>query len=447
MAGLTTAGLTTQLALHPDEKSQVVEEQTSHSIAKPESVVAYSIVHALPGRVGFCIPQISLDPTYTERLRTLLACDHRVTSQQVNEIAGSIVIDYKSGILSDTEMRLYLARLIQSASTEVTTKAPEKVAQLAPQDEKSQIVEQQTSHATAKADCAMVLFSRPFGAILPKGVAQGANAYSIVYATSGRVGFCVPIISVNPTYVQRLLTLLACEPWVISQQVNAIAGSIVIDYKSEIMSDPEMRLDLANLIQAAFNAEQTTVPATEKLVSSSSVFETAICPSVAQEKESGYETVGANVLSEPEVVGMETSLDSKLEIPKVSPSFQLKAADKISTITNQSNHALEKTNHRAKQAAKVAYSIAHAIPGRVRFRIPRIAKDSKYVQRLEALLKADPLVTGDRVNSAAASIVITYKSGTIPNSKKRSLSLLEQVISYLSSLIQSAASDAVVSIS
>lgn len=130
------------------------------------------------------------------------------------------------------------------------------------------------------------------------------------------------------------------------------------------------------------------------------------------------------------------------------PNLILKGADKISTLSsNQSNNALEKTNHRAKQAAKVAYSIAHAIPGRVRFRIPRIAKDSKYVQRLEALLKADPLVSGKRVNSAAASIVITYKSGTMPNSKKRSLSLLEQVISYLSSLIQSAASDAVVSIS
>ncbi|QDL18406.1 hypothetical protein DP113_32825 [Brasilonema octagenarum UFV-E1] len=327
----------------------------------------------------------------------------------------------------------------------------------------SQVVEQQTSYPTAKVYCAI--------------------AYSIIYATSASVGFCVPDISVNPTYVQRLLTLLACDPRVISHKVNQNAGSIVIDYQPGV-PDVQMRLCLASIIEFAGKPE-------EKPVSSSSVPQAAARPSVAQEKENAYEPVGANVLSSPELVSkekdngyepvganvlsspelvrmekenayepvganvlsspelvsMETSLDSKLETAQVSPSSQLKGADKIPTLSKQSNHTPDKTYHKAKQPAKVAYSIAHAIPGRVRFRIPRIAKDSKYVQRLEALLKGDPLVTGKRVNSAAASIVITYKSGIMPNSKKPSLNLLEQVISYLSTLIQSAASDTVVSIS
>ncbi|MBW4593946.1 MAG: hypothetical protein KME46_13765 [Brasilonema angustatum HA4187-MV1] len=293
----------------------------------------------------------------------------------------------------------------------------------------SQIVEQQTSYPTAKANCVI--------------------AYSIVYATSGSVGFCVPQISVDPTYVQRLLTLLACDPRVISHKVNKNAGSIVIDYQPGV-PDVEMRLCLASIIEFAGKPE-------EKPASSSFVSQAASCPSVAQEKENGYEPVGANVLSDPGLVRMETSLDSKLETAKVSPSPQLKGVDKIPKLSNQSNHTPEKTDNKTKQPAKVAYSIAHAIPGRVRFRIPRIAKDSKYVQRLEALLKGDPFVTGDsafgvgvlrhRVNSAAASIVITYKSRTLPNSKKRSLNLLEQVISYLSTLIESAASDGVVSMS
>ncbi|KAB8330506.1 hypothetical protein SD80_027940 [Scytonema tolypothrichoides VB-61278] len=447
------AGLTTQLAPHCDQKSQIVEEQTSHSMANPDSVIPYSIVHALPGRVGFCVPQISLDPRYTQRLLSLVACDPRIISQQVNEIAGSIVIDYESGIMSDGEMRLYLARLIQSASSEVTTKAPEGAAQLSLHcDEKSQVVEQQTSHPTAKPHSPVV--------------------YSIVYATSGSVGFCVPQISLDPPYVQRLLTLLACDPRVISHKVNENAGSVVINYQPGIVPDVQMRLCLANTIEYAGASEEIT-PVTEKPVSLSSVSQIAACSSVPQEKENDYEPVEAKVLSDPglvkkekengdeiverkvlsdpEVVRMETSLDSnfnsKLETAKVSPSSKLLEAGKIPCSSNQSNHTPDKSDHKTKQPAKVAYSIAHAIPGRVRFRIPRIAKDSKYVQRLEALLKADALVTGKRVNSAAASIVITYKPGTTPNSKKRSLSLLEQAISYLSSLIQSAASDAVVSIS
>ena len=301
--------------------------------------------------------------------------------------------------------------------------------QLAPHLYKeSQVVEQQTSHPTAKAHCAIRSASSLW-----------LIAYSIVYATSGSVGFCVPQISVDPTYVQRLLTLLACDPRVISHKVNENAGSIVIDYQPGV-PDVQMRLCLASTIEFAGKPE-------EKPLSSSSVSQAAARPSVAQEKENGYEPVKANVLSDPEVVRMETSLDSKLETAKVSPSSELKGADKIPKLSNQSNHTRDKTDDKAKQPAKVAYSIAHAIPGRVRFRIPRIAKDSKYVQRLEALLKGDPLVTGKRVNSAAASIVITYKSRTLPNSKKRSLNVVEQVISYLSSLIQSAASDTVVSIS
>ncbi|BAY42516.1 hypothetical protein SAMD00079811_00930 [Scytonema sp. HK-05] len=283
---------------------------------------------------------------------------------------------------------------------------------------------------------------------------HSAVYYSITHALPTRVGFCIPRISEDREYVQRLQNLLACEPWIITQQINYMAGSIVITYKSGIMSDSEIRLYLANLIQSASNPEET-MPATEKPVISSSVSQRATRKSVVQEKENGYETVSAGVSSDPRSVGMGVSLQSKSQTAGVSPGLELKGAGKMPTPQNQSNHDPKKI-HQPTQPATVAYSIAHAIPGRVRFRVPRIAKDSKYVQRLEALLKADPVITGEhpfgasalryRVNNAAASIVITYKSGAMLNSQKGSLSLLEQAISYLSSLIQSAAGDSVVAI-
>lgn len=271
--------------------------------------------------------------------------------------------------------------------------------------------------------------------------------YSITHALPNRVGFCIPRISEDRKYVQRLQNLLACVPWIMTQQINYIAGSLVITYKSGIMSDPEIRLYLVNLIQSACNTQQ---PVT------SSISQRATRKSVVQEKENGYETVTVDVSSDTRSVGMGVSLESKLERAGILSVLQLsgkrlfsnlglQGADKIPTPENQSNHYPDKT-HQLTQPATVAYSIAHAIPGRIRFRVPRIAKDSKYVQRLQALLKADPVVTHERVNNAAASIVITYKSGVMLNSQKRSLSLLEQAISYLSSLIQSAASDTVVAI-
>jgi hypothetical protein len=62
---------------------------------------------------------------------------------------------------------------------------------------------------------------------------------------------------------------------------------------------------------------------------------------------------------------------------------------------------------------KVNYSVVHAIPGRIRFHVPRIAKDSGYGKRLERLIKQEADVTSVRVNIDAASIAIAYQSSEL----------------------------------
>ncbi|MGI2907300.1 HMA2 domain-containing protein [Tolypothrix sp. VBCCA 56010] len=227
--------------------------------------------------------------------------------------------------------------------------------------------------------------------------------YSITYALPGQVGFCIPQISEDPKYLQRLLGLLADEPLVISQQINinnTTAGSIVITYNCGVMSDVEMRSHLCNLIQFAGNVE--VLPAT------------------------------ANQLKlYPVAKNLESRQDTK---PKSSFDASVSKTKSNSVSSTHSQPVIQPT----KQPAKVAYSVAHAIPGRVRFRIPRIASDPQYVQRLKALLKSDSTVTSERVNSAAVSIVITYKTGMMRDSHKRVQSFLSAAISHLASLIQSA---------
>lgn len=195
--------------------------------------------------------------------------------------------------------------------------------------------------------------------------------YSITYALPEQVGFCVPLIAEDSLYTQRLRSLLDKEGWVISQQVNWAAGSIVIHYKPELMSDYETRCHLASLIQSAGDAGVINEPVTTAKALPSSCPETVTLPQKMQR-----------------------------ETPQL----------------------------------KVVYSIAHAIPGRVRFRVPLIAQNPKYIHRLEALLKADPVVTSERVNSAAASIVITYNQQPSQTFSDR--------VSHLSRLIQAAAWDA-----
>ncbi|MDZ8050371.1 MAG: heavy metal translocating P-type ATPase [Aulosira sp. ZfuVER01] len=76
--------------------------------------------------------------------------------------------------------------------------------------------------------------------------------------------------------------------------------------------------------------------------------------------------------------------------------------------------------HNRRQIPQIAYSVVHVTPGRIRFRVPRLRHDRDYIQRLQTLLQADPLVTTVRIKSAAASLVVTYESRQVPESKMRS---------------------------
>jgi len=86
---------------------------------------------------------------------------------------------------------------------------------------------------------------------------------------------------------------------------------------------------------------------------------------------------------------------------------------------------------KTSKSAKIACSIVHAIPGRVRFHVPLLAQNRLYAQRLEALLKADERFKGYRINRPTANLVITYEPGLLPDA---------QMCSYGIELIQLAGS-------
>ncbi len=65
------------------------------------------------------------------------------------------------------------------------------------------------------------------------------------------------------------------------------------------------------------------------------------------------------------------------------------------------------------QPVKIAYSVVHAIPGRIRFHLPRLAEDRAYGRRLERLINNDRQTINVRVNTGAASIAIAYKPSSI----------------------------------
>ncbi|QLE55643.1 HMA2 domain-containing protein [Nostoc sp. TCL26-01] len=223
---------------------------------------------------------------------------------------------------------------------------------------------------------------------------QHRVSYSVTYALPGHIVFCVPRISEDAKYLQNLLRLLETESGVISQEVNSVTGSLAISYQSELANHVDMRGHLASLLEMADDVE-TEEPAA--LPSSpASVFQIADEPQVEVEEPT---TEPASLSSTPPSV--------------IYPQ----------TI---------------KQPTKIAYSIVHTIPGRVRFHVPQVASDPAYVQRLQALLQSDPVVISERINREAASVVITYQTNKLQRSQQQLQSVLTAAVSHLINLIQSA---------
>jgi Cu2+-exporting ATPase len=74
--------------------------------------------------------------------------------------------------------------------------------------------------------------------------------------------------------------------------------------------------------------------------------------------------------------------------------------------------------------------VIHAIPGRIRFRIYRLAHDPDYAARLESLLQSDSNITQVRINRTCASVAIRYR---------KDLRSIQEICTRVGELIQKGA--------
>ncbi|MFN8484858.1 MAG: heavy metal translocating P-type ATPase [Anaerolineae bacterium] len=83
---------------------------------------------------------------------------------------------------------------------------------------------------------------------------------------------------------------------------------------------------------------------------------------------------------------------------------------------SNSNGASPRTNTTALAttvtARVVSYEVVHQMNGRLRLRIPRLATDAKFAQRVLDSANTLPAVEQVRVNARSSSLVITYRAGT-----------------------------------
>ncbi len=67
----------------------------------------------------------------------------------------------------------------------------------------------------------------------------------------------------------------------------------------------------------------------------------------------------------------------------------------------------------AESIAAPSYQIAHVTVGRIRFRVPRLAVDSRYRDRLQRAIQLYPFVSEVSINAKAMSLTVCYQSGQV----------------------------------
>lgn len=93
------------------------------------------------------------------------------------------------------------------------------------------------------------------------------------------------------------------------------------------------------------------------------------------------------------------------------------------------NTISKNTANQKTPSQQISYSVAHAISGRIRFRVPRLSKDAEYANKLKLAIESKIKNAKVRINPTAASVVINYPSDLMTD---------EQMRSHLINLIQTA---------
>jgi hypothetical protein len=106
--------------LNSHQQPKKTTSSVAHKTAPPEKI-SYSVAHAIPGRIRFRIPRLVKDSEYANKLKLVIESDKN-TNVRVNPTAGSIVVTYQPGVISDQQMRQHLVNLIQTAPNIVLPK-------------------------------------------------------------------------------------------------------------------------------------------------------------------------------------------------------------------------------------------------------------------------------------------------------------------------------------
>lgn len=118
--------------------------------------------------------------------------------------------------------------------------------------------------------------------------------------------------------------------------------------------------------------------------------------------------IGVLVTSQFKLRGANALLVNLLVASLARQIFSQLKQEQSPAVTENNNFSSTGEQIGASENNLQGYAIAHALPGRVRLRMPQLAIDTDFASRLQQALNADEYVKHVRINRAASSIAINY---------------------------------------
>ncbi|HEY9811271.1 MAG TPA: hypothetical protein V6D13_18255 [Halomicronema sp.] len=87
--------------------------------------------------------------------------------------------------------------------------------------------------------------------------------------------------------------------------------------------------------------------------------------------------------------------------------------------TVKTSTVVEETQGKSLELPIVNYKIVHAIPGRIRLQVPRVADDIEYAEYVDDLLMRNQGVSTVRINRIAASVLVNYDTAIVSDQEMR----------------------------
>ncbi|MFB2978592.1 HMA2 domain-containing protein [Microseira sp. BLCC-F43] len=234
----------------------------------------------------------------------------------------------------------------------------------------------------------------------PQTAPNPTSDIQVVQASSG----CVQLHSNNPRDLSLaiLAQQLGQEVGVEAVNLDVKMGSLSINFDANILPLAQMLAILQQLGVSDTSVKITTDKQIGEILKESFLLQALISIGVAMLVTRSLNLQGARAVLANLIVG----------------SFVHKVFEELETKSEAAIPQEEVVNETQPEISD-NYQIIHAVPGRVRFRVPWLAQDSEYAKRVYNLISKHSQVNDIRINPKAASMAIAYTPSNMSDGQMR----------------------------